>query len=84
MKGLRQYFNELSEVHAFVCDIVEDGFIAVSLILHVSNFHLQTESLSYLTALYHRVMFTTFGLLVFAYIYGLGYAVDALDVIGRL
>ena len=82
MEGGGQILDELAEVHTLVGDVVEDGLVAVSLILHVADFHLQSEVLGNLSALYHRAVLAPFGLLVFLHIRILGDSVDALDVVG--
>ena len=84
MEGLGQHLDELTEVDALVGDIIEDGLIAVALILYVANFHLQAEVFGNLSALYHRRMLTALSLLIFLHVDGLSDAIDALDVVGRL
>ena len=54
MEGSCQVFDELTEVHALVSDIVEDGLVAITLILHIANLHVESKSLSYLATLNHR------------------------------
>ena len=84
MESLGQHLDELPEVDTLVGDVVEDGFVAVALILHIAYFHLQSEVFGYLPALYHGVVLATFGLVVFVHVHRFGYAVDTLDVVGRL
>ena len=50
-------FDELAEIHAFVRNIVEYCLVAIALLLHVAYLHLQSESLGYLSALYHCGVF---------------------------
>ena len=84
MEGFGQHFDELSEVHSFVCNIVEDGLVAVTLVFHIADFHVQAQSFGNLTALDHGVVFPAFGLSVFVPIRWPCDAVDAFDVISRL
>ena len=79
-----QHLDELAKVHPLVGNIVEDGLVAVALILHIAYFHLQSQVFGDLPALYHRAVFTAFGLFVFLHIHGLGHAVDAANFVGRL
>lgn len=84
MESFGKHLDKLTEVYTLVGYIIEYGFVAVTLILHVANLHLQVKALGYLSALYHRSVFAALGLAVFFHIHGLGYAVYALDVVGRL
>ena len=43
-----QYFDQLAEVYPFVRNIVENGFITISLIFNVSYFHIQIQAGRYL------------------------------------
>ena len=84
VEGLCQHFYELAEVNALVGYVVEYGLVAVALILHVANLHLQSQVLGYLPALDHRLVLARLGLAVFVHVDGSGYSVYALDVVGRL
>ena len=84
MEGGSQVLDQLAEVHTLIGDIVEDSLVAVALIFHVANLHLQSQSLGNLSALYHRGVLTRLGLTVFIHIYRTGYAIHALDVVGTL
>ena len=83
MEGSGEVFDELSEVYTFVGDVVEDGLIAVALIFHVTNLHLQAKAPGYLSALDHRVVLAGLRLTEFLHVYRLGDAIDTLDVVGR-
>ena len=39
MEGGSEVLDELSEVYTLVGDVVEDGLVAIALILHVANLH---------------------------------------------
>ena len=84
MEGIGKYLDELAEIYTLISDIVEDGLIAIALILHVADFHLQAQVLGYLTALDHGVVFAALGFLCLVEVHLLGKSVDALDVILRL
>ncbi len=77
VEGCRQVLDQLSEVHASVRDVVEDGLLSVALELHVANLHLQSQILGYLSALYHRLVLASLGLRVFLQVHLAGQAVDA-------
>ncbi len=51
MEGIGKHLDELAEIDTLVSDIVEDGLVAVALIFHVADLHLQSQVLGYLTAL---------------------------------
>ena len=38
-----QYLDQLAEVHALIGNVIEDSLIAVSLVLYISDFHVQIE-----------------------------------------
>ncbi len=84
MECVGKHLDELTEVNALVGDVVEYRLVAVALILHVAYLHLQTEVFSYLTALYHCAVFAALRFVVLVDVHGLGYAIDALDVVSRL
>ena len=81
MEGGGQVFDELTEVDALVGDVVEDGLLSVSLILHVANLHLQSQSGGNLAALNHRLVLACLGLAVFVHVHLACQSVDALDVV---
>ena len=83
VEGCCQVLDELAEVHSLVGDIVEDGLVAVALILHVAYLHLQSQPLGYLPALNHRVVFACLGLMIFLHVHLSSVAIDAPDVVGR-
>ena len=84
MEGFGQHLDELTEIHASIGDVVEDGFIAVALILDVANLHLQTQVLGNLAAADHRLVLARLGLLVLLHIHGAHLAVDVLDIVHAL
>ena len=84
MEGLGQHLYELPEVYPLVGNVVEDGLVAIALILHVANLHLQSQVLCYLPALYHGVVLAALGLGILVHVHLLGKPVHPLDVVGRL
>ena len=84
VEGSCQVLDELAEVHALVGDVIEDGLLAVALILHVANLHVQTEALGNLAALDHCLVLAGLGLAELVHVNLAGNAVDAPDVVGRL
>ena len=83
MEGRSQILDQLAEVHTTVGDIIEDGLVAVALILHVADLHVQSETFGNLSALDHRAVLTGLCLAELIHIRRTGDAVDALDVVGR-
>ena len=45
MERFGQNFDELAEVHTLISNIVEDGFVTITLIFHVANLHLEIQIL---------------------------------------
>ena len=84
MKSLGKDLDKLTEVDALISDIIEDSLVAITLIFHITNLHLQAKALGYLPALNHRVVLTALGFVILLHIHRLGNAVDAFDVISRL
>ena len=84
MESVCQHLYQLTEVHTLVGYVVEDGLVAVSLILHVAYLHIELQVLGYLAALYHRGLLTRLGLIVALHVAVFGKAVKALDVVSRL
>ena len=84
MESTCKVFDKLSEVNSLISDVVEDSFIAITLVLHIADFHLQAEPFCYLSALNHRGVFACFRLIIFLNIHRFGYSVDAFDVVSRL
>ena len=74
LECLGEHFYELAEVDAFVGDIVEYGFVAVALVLHVSDFHVEVEVLGYFASPYHSVVLARLGFIVLVNVAGLGFA----------
>ena len=67
----------MAEIHTFVSDIVENRLIAVALILHITDFHLQPQVHSNFARAYHGVLFAGLGLLIAFHVGRLGLAEDA-------
>ena len=84
VERVSQHLDELSEVHSFVGDIVEDGLVAVALIFHVTNLHLQFQVFCNLAALNHGAVFAAFGFEILVHIHLFRMAIDAFDVVWRL
>ena len=84
VEGVGKHLDELTEVDTLVGDVVEYRLVAVALILHVTNLHLQTEVLGYLSALNHGAVFAAFRLVVFVDVHGFSNAIYALYVVSRL
>ncbi len=73
-----KHFDEFAEVNACVGYVVEDGFVAVALVLHVADFHLQLKVLGYLSGANHGVVLACLGFFVFFHVAGACLAVYAL------
>lgn len=69
MEGICQNLYELPEIDSSVCNVVEYGLSAVTLVFHIANLHLQSEILCNLPGTYHRIVFPRFGLFVLLQIY---------------
>ena len=83
MECSRQVFDELSEVYPFVGNVIEDSLVAIALIFHVADFHLQSQVFGNLPALNHGSMLSAFRLVVFIHVHLLGQSVHAFDIVGR-
>ena len=75
MEGLCQYSDQLAKVHALIGDIVENGLIAIALILHISDLHVQIQLGRNLTGLNHRIVLSRLCFAVLIQIALFGYAV---------
>ena len=73
---------ELSKVNSFVCNVIEDCFIAVALVLHITNLHFQSQALSYLPTLYHCSVFTGFCLMILLHVNFFSQSIYSFDIIG--
>ena len=82
MESSSQILDQLTEIHTFVGNIIEDGFVAVALILHITNLHVQSQTFGYLAALNHRGMLTGLCLLELLDVGLAGNAVDTFDIVG--
>ena len=77
VERIGQHLDKLAEIYTSVSDVVEDGLIAVSLILYVSYLHLKPQLLGYLSAAYHRAVLQRLRFLVLLDVGRPGLAVDA-------
>ena len=84
MESSGKILDELPEVDTLVSDIVEYCLVAVALEFHITNLHVEAESLGYLPALNHRGVLTGLSLTVFVHVHRLGLTVYALDVVSTL
>ena len=84
VEGISKHLDELTEVYSLIGDIVENSLVAITLILYVSDFHLQSQVQGNLSALNHGSMLAALCFLAFVEVYLLGNAIDALDVVLRL
>ena len=83
VEHLSQYLNELTEIDTTFGNVVEDGFIAIALILNITYLHFQSEFLCSLSRLYHRTMFTCLGFAVFLHISRTCNTIDAFKFLTR-
>ena len=84
MESVGKHLDELAEVDTLIGYIIENSLIAVALILHITNLHLQAKVLGYLSALNHCAVLTALSLVILVHIHRLGNAVDPLYVVSRL
>ena len=84
MEGVGEDLDELAEIHTLIGDVIENRLVAVALVFHVANLHLQSEVFGNLPALDHRVMLAGLSLLAFLDVDGLGDAIHTLDLVHRL
>ena len=82
LERLGEHLDELTEVHSLIGDVIEYGFIAITLVLNVTDFHIEMEVFGNLARAYHSVVFARLGLLVALDVGRLCEAEYALDVIG--
>ena len=83
MEGSCQILDELTEVDTFISDVVENGLVAIALIFHITDLHVESQSLGDDTTLNHGRMLTGLCLTELLHINLAGYAVDTFDVVGR-
>ena len=79
-EDLGQHLDELAEVDPFVGDVVEDGLVAIALILDVADFHVEVQVLGNLAGPDHGVVLLGLGLFELLEVVGLGLAVDPLEL----
>ena len=84
MESVGKHLDELTEIHTPVGDVIEYRLVAVALVFHIAYFHLQSETLCYLAALDHGIVFAGFRLVVLVHIHCLCDAIDALYLVSRL
>ena len=84
MECVGQNLDQLAEIHTFVGYIIEDCLVAVALILHVTNLHLQSQVLCYLSALNHCGVLAPLSLAAFVQVGLARYTVYAPYLVGRL
>ena len=75
-KDLCQYLDQLTEIDPFVCNVVENSLVAVTLILYISNFHVEPQAGCNLAGTNHRVVFLGLCLFVLLNVVGFGLAID--------
>ena len=74
LKHVGKHLDKLTEIHAFVGNIVENSLIAVALILHIAYLHIEVKVLGYLARAYHSVGLLGLGFFVALEVAGLGLA----------
>ena len=79
MEGVGQHLDEFAEVDTCVGDVIEDGLVAISLIFHISDFHVELQFFGNLSRPNHGVFLQGFRLLIFVEVHLSRLAVDALD-----
>ena len=62
---LGQHLDQLAEVHALIRDVIENRLVAIALIFHVANLHIQSQVRRYLAGADHGGVFFRFRFLVF-------------------
>ena len=83
-EAVGQDLDELAEVDTLIGYVVEDGLVAVALILHVAYLHVEAQSESYLAALYHGLMLPALGLVELVDVHLAGLPVYLLQLCARL
>ena len=78
-----KYFDELAEVHASFCNVVENGFVAIALIFHITDLHVEVKAFGYLSGAYHGRVLAGLGFGIFVHVYRFCFAVNAFDVVLR-
>ena len=58
MKVIGQDTNQLAEIDTSLCDVVEDGLVAVALKLHIADLHIQPQFSGDLSGADHGLMFS--------------------------
>ena len=65
LEGLGENLYQLAEVDTLVGDIIEYGLVAIALILHVADLHVEIQALGNFAGTYHGVVLARLGLLEF-------------------
>ncbi len=61
LESLGKDLDKMTEIYAFVGDIIEDCLVAVALVFHVAYLHVEFEILGYLAGADHRIVLLGFG-----------------------
>lgn len=80
LESCGEHFDELPEVYPLICDVIEDGFISVSLVFDISDFHFESEGERDLSAFDHGFVLERFGFSEFVHVYGPGMSVDSFEL----
>ena len=64
LESLGKHLDELAEVDTLVGYVVEDGLVAVTLVFHIADFHVELEVGGDFAGAYHGVVLAGAGLLV--------------------
>ena len=78
MESLGKDLDKFAEIDTSLSDVVEDSFDFISLILNISNLHIESHLGRNLARLNHRVVLQRYGLLPALDVVGLGLAVNLL------
>lgn len=81
MEAVGEYADELSEVDAFVGDVVEDGFGFVALVFYVADFHVEMQVFRDFSGLEHGALLECFCFFPFFEVEVARDAIDAPELI---
>ena len=73
-----KYLNQLAEVHTLVSNVVENSLVAVALIFHITDFHIQIQVQRNLAGTDHGRMFLCFRFVELLHIHRFRFPVDSL------
>ncbi len=82
LEGVGEDFDELPEVDALVGNVVENGFVAIALILNITNLHVELEVFGYAACAHHGVVLAGASLGIFVEVAWLCNTEDALELGG--